>query len=185
MPEPHPPESHPDRHHIAHATARLAWVRLDGEALTRLSPMLEADRAQAVADLEAENRFAPIGSATGIAGLRHAEIGSGPFGLHLSVQEGRLVFDIRRHDDTPLGTLALALGPFRRLIKDYQLLVDSYMTAVQDGREARIQAIDMGRRGLHNEGAELLARRLEGRVAIDFATARRLFTLVCVLHQRI
>jgi uncharacterized protein (UPF0262 family) len=179
------PESHPDGHHIAHASARLAWVRLDGEALTRLSPMLGADRARAVADLEAENRFAPIASATGIAGLRHADIGAGPFGLHLSIQEGRLVFDIRRHDDAPLGTLALALGPFRRLIKDYQLLVDSYMIAVQEGREARIQAIDMGRRGLHNEGADLLARRLEGRVAIDFATARRLFTLVCVLHQRI
>ncbi|HTN10406.1 MAG TPA: UPF0262 family protein [Acetobacteraceae bacterium] len=179
------PEPHPDGQHIAHASARLAWVLLEGEALTRLSPMLEADRARAVADLEAENRFAPIASATGIAGLRDAEIGAGPFGLHLSIQEGRLVLDIRRNDDARLGTLALALGPFRRLIKDYQLLVDSYLTAVQDGREARIQAIDMGRRGLHNEGAELLARRLKGRVAIDFATARRLFTLVCVLHQRI
>lgn len=178
-------EPHPDRHHIAHASARLSRVLLEGEALTRLSPMLEADRAQAVADLEAENRFAPIAAAGGIAGLRDAEIGGGPFALRLSIQEGRLVFDIRRDDDAPLGTLALALGPFRRLIKDYQLLVDSHITAVQEGREARIQAIDMGRRGLHNEGAALLARRLEGRVAIDFETARRLFTLVCVLHQRV
>lgn len=179
------PEPHPDRHHIAHQTARLSRVLLEGEALTRLSPILEADRAQAVADLEAENRFAPIASATGIAGLRDADIGDGPFVLHLSIQEGRLVFDIRRDDDRQLGTLALALGPFRRLIKDYQMLVDSHITAMEEGRDARIQAIDMGRRGLHNEGAELLARRLEGRVAIDFATARRLFTLVCVLHQRI
>jgi uncharacterized protein (UPF0262 family) len=179
------PEARPDGRPLTDPSARLNWVRLDGEALTRLSPMLEAERARAVADLEAENRFAPIASSTGIAGLRDAEIGAGPWGLHLSIQEGRLVFDIRRDDDAPLGTLALALGPFRRLIKDYQLLVDSYLTAVQDGREARIQAIDMGRRGLHNEGAGLLARRLEGRVAIDFATARRLFTLVCVLHQRL
>jgi len=79
----------------------------------------------------------------------------------------------------------LALGPFRSLIKDYQMLVDSHILAVQDGREERIQAIDMGRRGLHNEGAELMVARLHGKVAIDFATARRLFTLICVLHQRI
>ncbi|MBN8891682.1 MAG: UPF0262 family protein [Rhodospirillales bacterium] len=189
MPDPHPPHgpahaTHPDRHHIAHPTARLSRVLLDGEALTRLSPILEADRAQAVADLEAENRFAPIAATTGIAGLRDADIGAGPFVLHLSIQEGRLVFDIRRDDDARLGTLALALGPFRRLIKDYQMLVDSHVKAVEEGREARIQAIDMGRRGLHDEGAHLLAGRLAGRIAIDFATARRLFTLVCVLHQR-
>ena len=78
----------------------------------------------------------------------------------------------------------LALGPVPRLIKDYQLLVDSHLKAVEEGRESRIQAIDMGRRGLHNEGAALMMQRLEGKIAIDFATARRLFTLVCVLHQR-
>ena len=180
------PEPHPDGQHIAHASARLAWVLLEGEALTRLSPMLEADRARAVADLEAENRFAPIASATGIAGLRDAEIGAGPFGLHLSIQEGRLVLDIRRNDDARLGTLALALGPFRRLIKDYHMIVDSHEQVVAEGgHEARIQAIDMGRRGLHNEGAELLTARLDGRIGLDFETARRLFTLVCALHQRI
>lgn len=151
---------------------RVARVILEGEALTRLSPMLEADRAQAVADLEAENSFAP-------ATL------TGPYVLHISVQEGRLVFDIRDLADKPLTALLLALGPFRGLIKDYQLLVDSHIKAVEEGREARIQAIDMGRRGLHNEGAELMLQRLEGKIAIDFATARRLFTLVCVLHQRI
>jgi uncharacterized protein (UPF0262 family) len=156
--------------------ARLARVVLDGEALTRLSPILEADRAQAVADLEAENHFAPIG-------LRTRE--SGPYVLRLSIQEGRLAFDIRRADDTPLTGLLLSLSPFRRLMKDYAILVESHMKAVEEGREARIQAIDMGRRGLHNEGAELLMRRLEGKVAIDFETARRLFTLVCVLHTRI
>ncbi len=153
-------------------TDRLIRVVLDGEALTRLSPLLEADRAQAVADLQAENRFALAGR-------------SGPYVLHLSVYEGRLAFDVRAEDGRAVTAILLALGPFRRLIKDYQLLVDSYAKAVEEGREARIQAIDMGRRGLHNEGAELLAARLVGKVTIDFETARRLFTLVCVLHQRI
>ena len=161
--------------------ARLVRVVLDGEALTRLSPLLEADRAQAVADLEAENRFAPIGpKATAALGSAR-----GPFALHLSIQEGRLVFDVRHEDGAPLIAIVLALGPFRGLIKDYQMLVDSHIKAVEEGREARIQAIDMGRRGLHNEGAELLIQRLDGKIEMDFETARRVFTLVCVLHQRI
>ena len=124
--------------------ARLANLILEGESLTRLSPVLEADRAQAVADLLVENHFAPVG------------LSAGPYALRLSIQEGRLVFDIRRPDDAPLAAIVLALGPFRRLIKDYQMLVDSHVLAVQEGREERIQAIDMGRRGLHNEGAELI-----------------------------
>lgn len=155
-------------------TARLARVVLEGEALTRLSPIHEADRNQAVADLAAENRFAPLAAPE-----------AGPFALTLSIQEGRLVFDIAGADHVRIVAHHLALGPFRGLIKDYQLLVDSHMTAVADGRESRIQAIDMGRRGLHNEGAALLQRRLDGKIVIDFETARRLFTLVCVLHQRI
>ena len=154
--------------------ARLSHIALDGEALTRLSPLLEADRAQAVADLLADNSFSPI----------REPMAPGPYRLHLSVQEGRLVFDIRHADDSALHNIVLALGPFRRLIRDYEMLVDSHGTAVSEGREARIQAIDMGRRGLHNEGAELMIARLAGKVAIDFATARRLFTLLCVLHQR-
>ena len=149
----------------------LRWVILDGEALTRLSPLLEADRAQAVADLEADNTFLPRGV-------------SQPFVLRLSIQEGRLVFDVRDETDRPLTAIVLALGPFRGLVKDYQMLVDSYGLAVEEGREARIQAIDMGRRGLHNEGAGLLMERLEGKAVMDHDTARRLFTLVCVLHQR-
>jgi uncharacterized protein (UPF0262 family) len=165
--------------HTTGADARLARVVLEGETLTRLSPILEADRAQAVADLEAENRFAPVGPKAAGAGS------AGPYALHLSIQEGRLVFDVRRADGAPVTAILLALGPFRGLIKDYQLLVDSHIKAVEEGREARIQAIDMGRRGLHNEGAELMTQRLDGKIAMDFETARRLFTLVCVLHQRI
>jgi uncharacterized protein (UPF0262 family) len=150
----------------------LVRIVLTGESLTRLSPLLEADRAQAVADLEGENRF-------------RLPAEPGPYVLHLSIQEGRLVFDVRDAHEAPLTAIVLALGPFRSLIKDYQLLVDSHILAVEEGRPERIQAIDMGRRGLHNEGATLLRERLENKAEIDHATARRLFTLVCVLHQRI
>ena len=156
-------------------TSRLDRVILDGDSPNNLSPFIEADREQAVADLAAANHFAPL-------------IGTGqpgPYALHLSIQEGRLIFDIRDVPGEPLIVVGLALGPFRRLVKDYQLLVDSYVKAVEEGREQRIQAIDMGRRGLHNEGAELMTQRLAGKIDIDFDTARRLFTLVCVLHQRV
>jgi uncharacterized protein (UPF0262 family) len=137
------------------------------------SPYAEADRRQAVEDLLAGNRFRPSGL-------------TGPFALQIMVRDGRLVLDIRDEADRPLHAIVLALGPFRRLIKDYHLVVESHEKAVAEGgHEARIQAIDMGRRGLHNEGATVLAQRLEGRVELDFETARRLFTLVCALHQRI
>jgi uncharacterized protein (UPF0262 family) len=158
---------------MAETAGRLTRVILDGEALHRLSPLQEADRAQAVTDLENDNQFAPVAQpdAQSI--------------LHLSIQEGRLVFDIRDAEDAPLAAIGLALGPFKMLIKDYQMLLDSYAGAIAEGREAKIQAIDMGRRGLHNEGAELMQQRLAGKVVIDFATARRLFTLVCALHQKL
>ncbi len=150
----------------------LNRVVLDGETRGALSALQEADRAQAVRDIENASQFAPIGL-------------DGSFVLHLSIVEGRLIFDVRDEADTPVLAIGLALGPFRRLIKDYQMLVDSYEHAIQDGREASIQAIDMGRRGLHNEGATMMVQRLAARVEIDFETARRLFTLLCVLHQRI
>jgi uncharacterized protein (UPF0262 family) len=150
----------------------LVSVVLDGEHGRALSALQAADQAQAVRDIAVANRFEPHGL-------------TGPFVLHLSIIEGRLAFDLRDVGDTPIFAIGLALGPFRRLIKDYQLLVDSYEHAIQDGREASIQAIDMGRRGLHNEGAELMMQRLQSKVDMDFETARRLFTLVCVLHQRI
>ena len=151
---------------------RIDRVVLEGEALTRLSPLQEADRRQATDDLAAESRFA-------------LAVHPGPYALHLSIQEGRLVFDVRTLGGTPLQAVVLALGPFRGLLKDYQMLVDSYVLAVEEGRAERVQAIDMGRRGLHDEGATLMIERLDGKIAIDFPTARRLFTLVCVLHQRI
>ncbi|MBO1074793.1 UPF0262 family protein [Roseomonas marmotae] len=155
----------------------------DSQRLTRIelpdnaplpSPYAEADRSQAVADLLMANCFDPL------------DLPRGPYVLHLCVREGRLVFDIRDVTGTPLHALALALGPFRRLIKDYHMVVESHERALTAGAsDATVQTIDMGRRGLHNEGAELLMRRLAGRVRLDFETARRLFTLVCALHQRI
>ncbi|MEI7710756.1 MAG: UPF0262 family protein [Rhodospirillales bacterium] len=157
------------------APSRLQRVVLDGDAPTGLSACIMADRDQAVADLAHDNHFQPLGE------LREP----GPYVLHLIIRDGRLVFDVRTEDGSPTIAIGLALGPFRRLIKDYQMLVDSYIEAVQEGREARIQAIDMGRRGLHNEGAALMRERLAGKIAIDHDTARRLFTLVCVLHQKV
>lgn len=154
----------------------LDRVVLDGEALTRLSPAMEADRAQAVMDLEFHNHFAPLVAPAA---------GRGPFVLHLSITDGRLAMDIRDANDDPLAMHVLSLSPYRRLIKDYQLLVDSHILAVREGRPERIQAIDMGRRGLHNEGATLMRARLGEKIELDFDTARRLFTLLCVLHQRV
>ena len=160
------------------AGARLCRVVLEGDQPSRLPAFLEADRDQAVADLASVTHFTPLTLKPGQPALTS-------YALHLSIQAGRLVFDIRDDAGTPITAVGLALGPFRRLIKDYHLLVDSHIKAVEEGREARIQAIDMGRRGLHNEGATLMMRRLQGKIAIDFETARRLFTLVCILHQRI
>jgi uncharacterized protein (UPF0262 family) len=152
-------------------------VILDDDSRGALPPFIEADREQAVADLAASNHFRVYG--------RDGAKTEGPYVLHLTINEGRLIFDIRDQNDTPLIAIGLALGPFRRLVKDYQMLVDSHIKAVEEGREARIQAIDMGRRGLHNEGAVLMTERLAGKIDIDFDTARRLFTLVCVLAQRV
>jgi len=138
------------------------------------SSYAEADRRQAIDDLLRGNRFDPAG------------MGEGPFALHLMVREGRLVLDVRRENDARVRAIILSLAPFRRLIKDYLMLVENHEEAVTHGAmEARVQAIDMGRRGLHNEAADLLMARLEGRIAVDFETARRLFTLIAALHQRV
>ena len=158
--------------------ARLSRVILEDESNLRLPAFLEADRRQALADLAAVTRFTPLT-------LKPGQSGAGSYVLRLSIRDGRLVFDIRDQADDPITAVGLALGPFRRLIKDYHLLVDSHVKAVEEGRESRIQAIDMGRRGLHNEGASLMVRRLQGKIAIDLETARRLFTLLCILQQRI
>ncbi|HEX7388997.1 MAG TPA: UPF0262 family protein [Acidiphilium sp.] len=152
---------------------RLIRIVLDDDGQCGLSAGVEADRNQAIADLIAENSFALIAHPDCVTVL------------HLLVQDGRLVFDVRSEADEALQAIVLAPGPFRTVIRDYQMLLDSYAAAVAEGREARIQAIDMGRRGLHNEGAEIVMARLKGKVLLDFDTARRIFTLVCTLHRRI
>jgi uncharacterized protein (UPF0262 family) len=151
---------------------RIVNVLLDEHSVVRRSAEVEHERAVAIFDLIEENRFVPYGSP------------GGPYNLHLSIEEGRLVFDVRAESDTPVGKVMLALGPFRRVVKDYFTVCESYYAAIKTASPSQIEAIDMGRRGLHNEGAELLKERLAGKIDVDDNTARRLFTLICVLHIR-
>ena len=151
---------------------RLFKITLDEGSIGRSSPDIEHERAVAIYDLLEDNSFAPV------------DHEGGPYALHLSIQESRLVFDIRREDGTPLTAHLLSLTPFRRIVKDYFLICDSYYKAIRTATPSQIEAIDMGRRGLHNEGSELLMERLKEKIEIDFDTARRLFTLICVLHWK-
>jgi uncharacterized protein (UPF0262 family) len=154
------------------ANRRIANVSLDERTVVRRSPEIEHERAVAIFDLIEENSFAPAGA------------NDGPYGLHLSIEESRLILDIRSEDDLPIGKVMLALGPFRRVVKDYFTVCESYYAAIKTASPSQIEAIDMGRRSLHDEGAALLRERLTGKVDIDGNTARRLFTLICVLHIR-
>jgi uncharacterized protein (UPF0262 family) len=151
---------------------RLANIALDEQSVVRRSPEVEHERAVAIYDLLEGNYFAPAGG--------H----QGPYSLHLAIEENRLQFDIRDAAERPLTKVGLPLSPFRRLVKDYFTVCESYFEAIKTASPSRIEAIDMGRRGLHNEGSELLRERLDGKIEIDFDTARRLFTLICVLHIR-
>ncbi len=153
-------------------TQRLANITLDEQSVVRRSAEVEHERAVAIYDLLEENQFAPLGDYRG------------PFHLHLAIEENRLKFDVRDQDDAPMVAFHLALSPFRRLIKDYFMVCETYYQAIKTASPSRIEAIDMGRRGLHNEGSELLLKRLDGKIEVDFDTARRLFTLICVLHIR-
>ena len=152
--------------------SRLIAVELD-ESIGRSTPDVEHERAVAIFDLVEENTFAPTGDEKG-----------GPYKLKLSMVDGRLVFAISREDSSPVITHILSLTPFRRIIKDYYLICESYYEAIRVSTPSQIEAIDMGRRGLHNEGSQTLMDRLNGKIEVDFDTARRLFTLVCVLHWR-
>jgi len=151
---------------------RLVAVTLDENSIGRSGPDIEHERAVAIYDLLEENSFAPEGNARG------------PFKLHLSIAGNRLVFDIRRADDTPVMAHLLSLSPLRRIVKDYFLICDSYYAAIRTATPERIEALDMGRRALHDEGSQLLVDRLRRKVTVDFETARRLFTLICVLHWK-
>ncbi len=151
---------------------RIVNVTLDEHTVVRRSPEVEHERAVAIFDLLEENYFAPLGD------------DRGPYRLHLAIVENRLTIAIEAADGGAVDGVALALNSFRRLVKDYFTVCDSYYAAIKRSSPTQIEAIDMGRRGLHDEGAELLRQRLADRIDIDFATARRLFTLICVLHIR-
>ena len=151
---------------------RLVTVNLDENSIGRSGPDIEHERAVAIYDLLEENTFAPHGD------------DAGPYALHLSITGNRLVFDIRRADGAPVMAHLLSLSPLRRIVKDYYLVCDSYYAAIRTATPDRIEALDMGRRGLHDEGSNILMERLKRKVAIDFETARRLFTLICVLHWK-
>ncbi len=152
---------------------RISAIDLDTKSVVRRTPAVEQEREVAMSDLLEDSYFRPKGSA------------NGPYRLALSVTENRLVFDITRENGTKLGHIILSLAPFRRIIKDYFLVCDSYYKAIRTAPPSQIESLDMGRRALHNEGTELLIKRLSGKVETDFDTARRLFTLICVLHLKV
>ncbi len=153
--------------------SRIVAVTLDEDSIGRSGPDIEHERAIAIYDLIEQNLFAPAGAAE-----------AGPFALHLGITGNRLMFDIRREDGAPVVAHLLSLTPFRRVVKDYFMICDSYYQAIRTATPDRIEAIDMGRRGIHDEGSRALMERLDGKVQIDFETARRLFTLICVLHWK-
>lgn len=150
---------------------RLIEIVLD-ESVGRATPDIEHERAVAIFDLIEENRFAPAGH------------DGGPYRLRLSISGARLVFGISSEAGEDIVTHILSLTPFRRIVKDYFTICESYYEAVRSATPSQIESIDMGRRGLHNDGSQTLMDRLQGKIDIDMDTARRLFTLVCVLHWR-
>ena len=150
---------------------RLCDVVLD-DSIGRSTPDVEHERAVAIFDLIEENRFKPLGHA------------GGPYRLDISLVDTKLVFKITTETGEDVATHILSLTPFRRIIKDYFMICESYYQAIRSASPSQIEAIDMGRRGIHNEGSDTLRERLKGKIEIDFDTARRLFTLVCVLYWR-
>ena len=152
---------------------RLVAVTLDEASIGRSTPDVEHERAVAIYDLLEDNTFAP-----------NDEQEQGPFALHLSITGARLAFDISRAEGTPVVAHLLSLTPLRRVVKDYYTVCDSYYAAIRTATPDRIEALDMGRRALHDEGSNLLMERLSRKVKLDFDTARRLFTLICVLHWK-
>ena len=151
---------------------RIGAILLDEKSVVKRSPEVEQEREVAISDLLENNLFKPKGAA------------GGPYRLALSVKENRLVFDIARESGQRVGRILLSLAPFRRIVKDYFLVCDSYYKAMRSAPPSQIESLDMGRRAVHNEGTELLIKRLNGKIETDFDTARRLFTLICVLHLK-
>src|SRR5450755_3418775 len=156
----------------AESRFRLCSIMLDERSIVRRTREIEQERDIAIYDLLESNSFKPEGS--------HG----GPYRLILGIEENRLTFDILLEDGTPHGKIMLSLTPFRKVIKDYFLICESYYKAIRNAPPSQIEALDMGRRGLHDEGSNLLRERLKGKIHVDHDTARRLFTLICVLHLK-
>ena len=153
-------------------TSHIKSVKIVDLDLNEDQGLIRRDRMIALRDLVLQSRFQPT------------KDNNGPYDLALSVEEGRLIFRMTNAKGIELPMLVLSLKPYKRLIKDYFMIVRSYDEAMREGKPSRIEAIDMGRRGLHNEGAEQLQERLAEKIDMDFDTARRLFTLICVLHTQ-
>ena len=148
-------------------------LTLDERTVIRRNPDIEHERAVAIFDLLEENMFRLVDRPD-----------AGPFHLNLSLEDNRLLLDIQTPERAPIDRVMLPLATFRRIVKDYFMICESYYAAIKRSSPSQIEAIDMGRRGLHNEGSQILLDRLADKIAIDFNTARRLFTLICALHWK-
>lgn len=155
---------------------RIIDVRLDERTILWRNADIEQERRVAIFDLLEGNSFRPL--------AEYEDGYAGPFKLLLGVEEGRLTVSIAAADDRPLESFVLPLSPFRRIVRDYFAICESYYKAIRQASPQQIETIDMARRGIHNEASELLIERLAHKVEVDFDTARRLFTLICVLHIR-
>ncbi|WP_410218871.1 UPF0262 family protein [Paracoccus sp. (in: a-proteobacteria)] len=154
--------------------SRIIRIEIDDSAIAPATPEMEQERRVAIFDLIEDNSFA-------VPGRDGATAPDGPFVLELCMREGRLVFDVKTEATEKVAEFHLSLGPFRQVVKDYFQICQSYFDAVKRLPPAQIEAIDMARRGIHNEGARTLQERLEGKASLDIDTARRLFTLICAL----
>ena len=157
-------------------TQRICAIELDERTILWRSADVEQERRVAIFDLLEGNVFAPKTDYPGAY--------AGPYRIIMRVEEGRLALDIAAEDGAPLETMVLPMSPFRRIIREYFAICVSYYTAIRNAAPSQLEAIDMGRRGIHNEAAEMLLERIADKVTIDLDTARRLFTLICVLHIR-
>lgn len=151
----------------------IVELNIDADSLPATSPEMLHERRVAIFDLLEENQFRPLDSK------------SGPYIVNVLLEDGsRLIFDVNRSNGSDRGRFTLSLSPFRRIIKDYFMICESYHNAIRTATSAQIEAIDMGRRGLHNEGSRLLTDSFRNSLEIEFNTSRRLFTLICSLHRR-
>ena len=153
---------------------RIIDITLDERTILWRNADVEQERRIAIFDLLEDNYFAPQ--------RVHDDGYVGPYRVLLRVEDGRLVIEVKREDGEPLEAIILGLGRFRRPIREYFAICDSYYQAISNASPQQIETVDMARRAIHNDAAEMLIERLEGKIKVDFDTARRLFTLICVLH---